>query len=70
MFGRDSCVSLFVRRGADINQKSIEHQRTALHLAAQHGKENIVNLLLDLGANTSASDKLGCTALHAAAQYG
>lgn len=41
MFGRASCVSLFVRRVADINQKSIEHQRTSLH-AAQHGKENIV----------------------------
>ena len=27
-------------------------------------------LLLDLGANTSARDKLGCTTLHAAARYG
>jgi hypothetical protein len=43
---------------------------TALHLAAQRGHEEIVEVLLDLGAEKQAKTDDGRKALYIAAQYG
>ena len=44
--------------------------KTALHLVAHEGKEAIVRLLVDKGANVEARNKRGETALHIAAGKG
>lgn len=43
---------------------------TALHVAAQNGHKDIVEILLNAGANQDARTKVERTALHLAAQYG
>lgn len=43
---------------------------TALHVAAQNGHKDIVEILLNEGANQDARTKVERTALHLAAQYG
>lgn len=47
--------------GADLSQADVSG-RTALHLAAVHGQAAVVQFLLDHGAETNVSDKLGMTA--------
>ncbi|XP_016840542.1 L-asparaginase 1 isoform X1 [Nasonia vitripennis] len=47
--------------GADLSQADVSG-RTALHLAAEHGQSAVVQFLLEHGAETKASDKLGMTA--------
>lgn len=44
--------------------------RTTLHLAVEHNRINIVQLLLSRGADTTAQDRWGLTALHIAASRG
>ncbi len=53
-----------------INTQEIKGKRTALHLAAQYGHENIVVLLLKRGADASISDNNGRTAFQYAVQFG
>ncbi|CZR70159.1 uncharacterized protein PAC_20060 [Phialocephala subalpina] len=48
----------------------IKDGNTALHLAAQAGKEAVLRELVDGGANIDAQNKDGNTALHLAAQAG
>ena len=45
-----------------------EDEKTALHLAAKIGHNEIVEILLQRGANFNAIDKDGCTPLHLAAK--
>ncbi|KAG9238187.1 ankyrin repeat-containing domain protein [Amylocarpus encephaloides] len=44
--------------------------RTTLHLAVEHNRLNIVQLLLARNADIRAQDRWGCTALHVAAMKG
>ncbi|KAI0269127.1 ankyrin repeat-containing domain protein [Gloeopeniophorella convolvens] len=44
--------------------------RTALHVAAQKGKEELVRMLCDLGADFDLSDNQGNTPLHYASSWG
>ena len=46
------------------------NRRTALHLAAERGKQECCRLLLDAGANINAADGGGCTPLHVAVLKG
>ena len=60
-----------LRRCNDINSKSGEFDRTALHLAAAGGQSPIVLLLLDDGrVEVNCKDKMGYTPLHLAAAGG
>lgn len=56
----------FLNGGASIDQQSTETQKTLLHIAAYHGKEDIVKLLLKRKANRFLQDHDGQTPLHAA----
>lgn len=47
---------------------SINHNQTPLHLALVAGKDSMVRLLLEKGANPMKRDSNGLTALHFAAQ--
>ncbi|XP_065218197.1 uncharacterized protein Kank isoform X2 [Planococcus citri] len=55
---------------ADINLKAKKHGQTTLMLAASHGKLDVVNLLLECGADVNIQDDDGSTALMCAAEHG
>jgi uncharacterized protein len=49
--------------GADVNAKDAEHDEAALILAAKFGDAEIIQLLIDAGADVDAPDDMGRTAL-------
>jgi ankyrin repeat protein len=53
---------LLIHAGANINRQC-EHGRTALHMAAAWGHLDVVQLLLENGADASISDDKGMTPL-------
>ena len=58
--------------GVSVNlpNKAQYWQRTALHCAAENGVNEIVQILLENGANLNCQDKYGCTPLVLAALNG
>jgi hypothetical protein len=56
-------------RGADIDGRGVQSSATALMLACQNGRSQIVRMLLDRGANASLSQD-GSTPLMSAALWG
>ena len=46
------------------------HGQTALHIAAARGRQELIDVLCDLGADVEATDLLGWSALHQAAYHG
>ena len=71
------CVDLLLRAGADVNaavQKSEDFYSscddTALIVASDHGKESIVQLLLEKGADVNKTSSDGYTALFKAVDKG
>ena len=58
-------MSLVQEQDLDLRDKN---SRSALHLAALHGQESIVQLLLDSGANVNAQDRSGDSALSVAVE--
>lgn len=60
-------IQRLVAHGADVNEAEGSRHRTALHAAADCGYYNIVELLLQSGANVDARDVSGATPLHGAA---
>ncbi|KAF5860920.1 hypothetical protein ETB97_000899 [Aspergillus alliaceus] len=52
MFPRPSLVQLLLKLGADINAMTSDG-KTALHLAAERGRETVFRILLDAGADMS-----------------
>ncbi|KAI9896675.1 hypothetical protein N3K66_008847 [Trichothecium roseum] len=54
---------------AEIDKRGPQ-QRTALHIAANHGMSNMVPLLLEKGADALAADSDGCIPLHLASAEG
>ena len=51
---------VLIEAGADVN-KQCEHGRTALHMAAAWGHADVVQLLLENGANPTIVDEEGMT---------
>jgi hypothetical protein len=55
-------MSYFQKQGADVNETKHSHKYTTLHFAALSGKLDVVNLLLDHGANSEMINSIGKTA--------
>lgn len=63
-------AKLFIKRGADVNKKSRSLGHYPLALAVMEGNKDLVNLLLDNGAEIHAKeDDNGFTVLHIACMY-
>lgn len=58
-------VRLLLKRGADVNCIATKYnvQPSVLHLAAKHADRNIIELLLESGANIDCEDSFGWTGL-------
>ena len=56
--------------GIDIEERGGTHNTTLLITAAEHGESDIVAMLLNAKADTSAQDALGMSALHHAVSGG
>jgi len=59
-----------ISKGFSVDVKDAIYEKTALHWAAERGREDIVRTLLSHGANVLARDMFGETPLHYAAENG
>lgn len=59
-------VRTALQNGIDVNCKESQLGATALHIASQNGRVDIVNLLLGWKANVNAKAEGGFTPLHRA----
>lgn len=66
MYGHEDAARLLLQKGASPNIRDKVIGETPLHLAANEGKESMVRLLLDNGADHSVKTRHGATALHIA----
>jgi ankyrin repeat protein len=64
--GFDECVQLLIEHGASMEVLMGPTKMTALHLAAQDGNVESLQLLVEGGANVEAKNVRGQTALHLA----
>jgi len=62
--GREKEVRRLLDAGADVDGRSGADRSTALHIAAFEGFEAVALLLIERGANMSATDEYGGTPLH------
>ena len=62
-------IKLLIDKGASMDSSSTFND-TALHAAAEVGRDDIVSFLLDRGANINCSDKAGWSPLMFAAEKG
>ena len=70
-FGHPELAKALLNHGADINSRSTNSMKnTPLHAAVAGRKANVVQVLLDRGAEVNALQEGGWTALHGAAQSG
>ena len=68
--GHTETIKSLIAQGKDINARNIRGQ-TPLHLAAAKGNSDVVQLLLENGAEVDAvATDSGCTSLHYAASLG
>ena len=63
-------VRLLIAEGADVNRQESASGLSALHLAARLSEVEIVEILLENGADPDLQDENGWTPLHLAARYG
>ena len=62
MQGREMCVKLLIKAGADVNAKAKDGS-TALIEAGKHASTFCIKLLIDAGADVNARSVLGKTTL-------
>lgn len=55
---------------ADVNIRARQHGQTALMLAVSHGRLDMVQMLVEAGADVNIQDEDGSTALMCAAEHG
>lgn len=67
--GHVDVVRLLIEWKCNVNMAAY-NRRTALHLAAERGKQECCELLLDAGACIDSQDALGASPLHAAVMKG
>lgn len=67
-YGKFEIVKELVRHGVDVNSK-FHHEHTALSEAARDGYSQIVDFLIQNGANINHADAQGFTALHLAIKF-
>jgi ankyrin repeat protein len=68
--GSAEAVRMLIARGADVNAKEPSQEQDALMWAAAERHADVVDLLVEAGANLEAHSKKGFTALHFAAREG
>lgn len=68
--GNSKRVAKLLRGGADARWATADRRWTSLHVAAQNGDQEIVQLLIEAGANVSAAESEGWTPLHLATYGG
>ncbi|KAH0609768.1 uncharacterized protein H6S33_012314 [Morchella sextelata] len=61
--------SIYLEKGADIEQKQYEDEDTPLNYTAYRRRDKIVTMLLDHGADVNTVDFLGHTPLHSAVMH-
>ncbi|XP_043227480.1 KN motif and ankyrin repeat domain-containing protein 3-like [Amphibalanus amphitrite] len=57
-------------QNGDVNVRAKQHGQTALMLAVSHGRLDMVNLLLEAGADINIQDEDGSTSLMCASEHG
>lgn len=62
-------IEFIVKKGAEVNATSTDLW-TALHIAAQNGRDQNVEKLIQMGANVNATDSIGQTPLYIATRFG
>uniref|UniRef100_A0A0G4GPD1 Uncharacterized protein n=1 Tax=Chromera velia CCMP2878 TaxID=1169474 RepID=A0A0G4GPD1_9ALVE len=68
--GQRKSVKGLLAFGVDVNGKAGPDGRTALHMAAENNKRDVLTLLLLRGADVDVRDKFGMTPLHLAVRHG
>jgi len=63
-------VKLLLDHHALVNARELESGATPLYNAASLGREDVVQVLLDRGADVNLTNKAGATPLHAAVVNG
>ena len=61
---------LIIQHSQDVHSRAFDNKLTPLHLASRRGHEDVVHLLLEHGADSTAQDEEGWTSLHLASVNG
>ena len=68
--GHIRTLTFYLDHGADVNFQDKRYGASALQVASQRGRKEVITLLLERGAKVDLEDKEGSTALMAAAYNG
>ena len=68
--GHTDICGLLLAHGSDVNEMQLKTKWTALHIAAVHGHEALIEALLSWGAIVDPQDYVGTTPLYLACQEG
>jgi serine/threonine-protein phosphatase 6 regulatory ankyrin repeat subunit B len=68
--GREDIAEFLIKKGADINTKSLKDGQTALILASENSHIEIVKMLIKAGADVNAQNDEGQTSLMHASRLG